>query len=185
MEVVALELIRQLQQLDADNEYVLFVKDDVDAQCVEETKNFKINKTSGMSYADWEQISLPRQVKKKKIDFLHATCNTASLNPGVPLMLTLHDIIYLESLNFKGTAYQNFGNIYRKWIVPKAVKRSEIIITVSQFEKDTIINKLKVPEDKVKVIYNAANPKFNNQYDESTILKFKGTYKLPDSFILF
>ena len=100
-------------------------------------------------------------------DTLHATCNTAPFNPGRPLMLTLHDIIYLESLDFKGTAYQNFGNMYRKWIVPRAVSKSEVIITVSVFEKNTIVNKLGLPEEKVKVIYNAANPKFNNQYTPS------------------
>ncbi|WP_346239104.1 glycosyltransferase family 4 protein [Niabella insulamsoli] len=185
MEVVALELIKELQQIDKENEYVLFAKDDEDAQCIRETEKFRINKPGGYTYADWEQWSLPREIKKEKIDFLHATCNTAALNPGVPLMLTLHDIIYLESLNFKGTAYQNFGNIYRKFVVPKAVEKSKVIVTVSNFEKDTIIKRLKVPEEKVKVIYNAANPKFNNQYDKELVRQFKEKYKLPDSFILF
>lgn len=34
MEMVALELIRQIQRLDTVNEYILFAKDDTDRQCI-------------------------------------------------------------------------------------------------------------------------------------------------------
>ena len=42
MDMVALELIQNLQKIDHKNEYVVFVKPDEDRSCLEETPNFKI-----------------------------------------------------------------------------------------------------------------------------------------------
>src|SRR5579864_898309 len=123
MEVVAMELIRQLQQQDTTNEYVIFAKNDTDRECILPTKNFTIQTPPGKTYIDWEQLQLPRAVEKANLDILHCTCNTAPLFPGAPLLLTLHDIIYLEKTDFNGTAYQNFGNLYRRWDVPRIVKK--------------------------------------------------------------
>lgn len=185
MEVVALELLRQLQLLDTANNYVVFAKDDEDRNCISDTAYMKFITLPGKTYFDWEQFSLPGAVKKYKPDFLHSTCNTSALNTKVPLLLTLHDIIYLEQLNFKGTAYQNFGNIYRKLVVPKVVKKSKYIITVSHFEKDTIMQKLKVPAEKIQVIHNAVSTKFRTGFSENEINNFKLKYNLPEKFILF
>ena len=185
MEVVALELIKQIQELDPRNEYILFAKDDFDRECISEKDNFKVETISSYNYADWEQFRLPKAVKKNKIDFLHCTCNTAPIKTSVPLLLTLHDIIYLEKVDFKGTAYQNFGNLYRRFVVPRVVDNSKIIITVSDFERQTILEKLKLPEGKVKVIYNAVNKRFNDDFSKEEINDFRKKYSLPEIFLLF
>jgi hypothetical protein len=110
MEVVAIEIIKQLQLMDRINEYIIFARPDADDAGIKETDNFKISGISSFTYADWEQIHLPLNVRKQSLDFLHCTCNTGPLFSPVPMMLTLHDIIFLETVNFKGTSYQNFGN---------------------------------------------------------------------------
>ena len=42
MDIVALELIRNLQEIDHENEYYIFVKKDEDVSALKETSNFKI-----------------------------------------------------------------------------------------------------------------------------------------------
>jgi glycosyltransferase involved in cell wall biosynthesis len=185
MEVVALELIRQIQKLDKKNEYVLFAKEDADRQCLTDTSNFKIETIPSYTYADWEQLRLPKFVQKGNLDFLHCTCNTAPMKCPVPLLLTLHDIIYLEKLDFKGTSYQNFGNLYRRIVVPKVVAKSKMVITVSDFERQTIIEKLKLPEEKVMVVHNAVNKRFNNDFSKEEVVAFRRKYNLPENFLLF
>ncbi|MBB2148419.1 glycosyltransferase family 4 protein [Pedobacter gandavensis] len=185
MEVVALEIIREIQKLDQHNEYILYARKDVDEQCLQETANFKIKSLPAKSYFTWEQLTLPAEVKKDNLDFLHSTCNTSALRLSVPMMLTLHDIIYLEKTDFKGTAYQNFGNLYRRFVVPKIVDKSKLIITVSNFERNVILNKLDLPKDKVKVIYNAVSPKFNTDYAAERLAEFRKAHQLPSDFILF
>jgi glycosyltransferase involved in cell wall biosynthesis len=185
MEIVALEVIKQLQQIDNENDYIVFAKEDEDMNCISETPNFDIETIKGFSYPDWEQISLPRAAKEHDVDLLHCTANTAPLFCNKPLVITLHDIIYLENISFSGSAYQNFGNLYRRWVVPEVIQKCDAIITVSEYEKKRIIEALQIPEDKVHVIYNAANSVFKVYQDRLMLTKIRERYHLPEDFILF
>jgi glycosyltransferase involved in cell wall biosynthesis len=185
MEIVALELIKNLQKIDLENRYVVFARKGPDENAIKCSSNFEIDKFSSISYADWEQIRLPARIRSKKIDLLHCTSNTAPLATSVPLILTLHDIIFIEGTNFKGTTYQNLGNLYRKYIVPRIVKKANLIITVSEFERENIIDRLKVPENMVRVIYNGVNPNFSIDFTQQEMDLFRAKYDLPNEYIMF
>ncbi|UAY52938.1 glycosyltransferase family 4 protein [Ferruginibacter albus] len=184
MEIVALEIIRQLQKIDTTNKYIVLAKNDEDDQCIEATNNFSIHKIPDSSYPIWEQQKLPAIVNKIKPDLLHCTANTAPLFCKVPMVITIHDVIYMESVNFSGSSYQNFGNLYRRFIVPRVAKKAKLVITVSEYEKKVIADRLKLAEEKIRVVYNAVNPQFNVITDNDTLSRFKIQYKLPEKFIL-
>ncbi|MGZ3854008.1 MAG: glycosyltransferase family 4 protein, partial [Flavisolibacter sp.] len=184
MDVVAIELIKNLQEIDSSNEYTIFGRSGIN-DVLPAVTNYHIDTFSALTYADWEQIALPRKLSGRKLDLLHCTANTAPLNLSVPLVVTIHDIIYLEQVNFKGSTYQNLGNLYRRFIVPRVAKKAKLILTVSEFEKDNIIKTLRLPPDKVRVLYNGVAAQFNNRYTPDTITEFKKKYNLPSQFIMF
>lgn len=189
MDVVVLELIKNLQLIDKINQYFIFVKPDLD-KCINETENFRIIELDGGPYPVWEQIALPRAVKKLKCDILHCTSNTAPEMPGVPLVLTLHDIIYMEGSFFsllkgKGTAYQRFGNIYRRHIVPKVVKKSVRVITVSEYEKERIAAFFKLDPSKLRAVYNGVGEHFKEVTDSQLIKQIREKYHLPEHYFFF
>ncbi|MEP6583205.1 MAG: glycosyltransferase family 1 protein [Ginsengibacter sp.] len=183
MEIVALEIIKALQHTDTNSSFVVIAKGDTDDECISENGNFEIKKINSKFYPFWEQIMLPKFVKKIKPDVLHCTANTAPLFVRTQLIITIHDVIYMESVNFSGSSYQNFGNLYRKFIVPKVARKAKIIITVSEFEKKVIAKRLNISEDKIRVIYNGVNPQFKI-IDKADLLSFKMRYQLPDNFLL-
>ncbi|MBT3207893.1 MAG: glycosyltransferase family 4 protein [Bacteroidetes bacterium] len=190
MDMVALELIRELQLIDKKNEYVIFVKPDIDKSCLQETENFKIVELSGGPYPTWEQFALPKAAMKEKCDILHCTSNTAPNKINIPLIVTLHDIIYMEKSYFgiltdKGTSYQKFGNVYRRWYVPKIVKNCDILITVSNFEKKRISDFFQLKENKLHAIYNGVSRHFKQVTVQSELSRVKSQYKLPDDFFFF
>jgi glycosyltransferase involved in cell wall biosynthesis len=190
MDMVALELINYIQKLDKTNEYVVFVKPDVDKSALKPTDNVKIVELDGGPYPIWEQSALPKAAKKEGCQILHCTSNTAPVNPGMPLVVTLHDIIYMESFPlFKkaGTLYQKFGNMYRRLVVPKVIKKSDKIITVSNFEKNRIREFFGFPEndDRLVAIYNGVSEHFRKIDDEKELNRVKKLYNLPDRFLFF
>jgi len=190
MDMVALELINELQKLDHENEYVVFVKPDEDKTTLKATPNFKIVELAGGPYPTWEQNALPKAARKEGCDILHCTSNTAPVSPGMPLVTTLHDIIYMESISiFKkgGTWYQKLGNMYRRWNVPKVVKISDKIITVSKFERNRIADFFKIPEsdNRLVAIYNGVTEHFRKIDDQSELDRVKQLYNLPDNFFFF
>jgi len=187
MDMVALELIKNLQKIDTENEYVIFVKPDEDNTCIPNAPNFKIVELGGGPYPTWEQIALPRAAKNEGCELLHCTSNTGPIWSKVPLITILHDIIYLESVSiFKksGTWYQKFGNIYRRLVVPPVARKSKKVITVSNFEKDRIRNFMGLG-DNLTAIYNGVGEHFVKITDKDVLLKAKQKYKLPDNFMFF
>jgi glycosyltransferase involved in cell wall biosynthesis len=191
MDMVALELIRNLQLIDTENEYFIFVKPDEDNTVLKETSNFKIIQLDGGSYPMWEQIALPKAAKKYGCEILHCTSNTAPIFTDIPLITILHDIIYMESSYYKiltgsATPYQKFGNAYRKLIVPWVVKKSDKIVTVSHFEKNRIGEFFGMKDDKrLTAIYNGVSEHFKPITDEAELKRVKQKYHLPDHFFFF
>lgn len=191
MDMVALELIRNLQLIDHENEYIIFIKPDEDNGVIKETANFKIVALDGGSYPMWEQFALPRAAKAYGCDILHCTSNTAPVRCNIPLVTTLHDIIYMESSYFKiltgsATPYQKFGNLYRKLVVPRVVKKSRKIITVSHFEKNRIADFFGMKGDeRLTAVYNGVSEHFKPVSDTAELQRVKNKYHLPDNFFFF
>lgn len=187
MDMVALELIRNLQKLDHANEYFIFVKQDED-RCLASNGNFQVVELPSAPYPVWEQVTLPNAAKKAGCSLLHCTSNTAPVQSATPLVVTLHDIIYMESLSLlkKGfTPYQKFGNMYRRLVVPQVVRKASRIITVSEYEKKRIASFFKIDDDKLCAIYNGVSEHFKPVTDLQEQDRVKKKYNLPDRFFFF
>ncbi len=182
MDIYALSLIRTLQKMDKYNQYFIFVKSGPD-KCLEETRNFKIIEVPGYTYADWEQINLPKALKEYQIDLLHCTSNTAPIRTDVPLILTVHDIIYLNQRFSGGSLYQRLGHYYRKWIVPRVIQKAQKILTVSKFEANHIRDRFPDVIEPVP-IYNGISDKFVTYEHPGDPLTRKAL-GLPDEYIMF
>lgn len=186
MDIVALELIRTLQIIDTHNEYFIFVRPDDDRNCLNETANFHIIEVFGFNYIFWEQIMLPIYIKKYGIEILHCTSNTAPLFLSIPLILTLHDVIFMEKSIGKNTSsnYQKFGNLYRKWLVPRLVQKCKKIVTISEVEKVNIIKTLSLKEEAVIVIHNGVSRRFGVMMSNELIAEVRKQWNLTNDFFL-
>ena len=166
MDYVVLEEIKELQKIDTKNDYFVFVAPGED-RCLTDTRNVHIMEIGNGFYPMWEQIALPRAIKELKLDILHCTSNTAPLRCKVPLILTLHDIIFLEARDKTNHSfYQNLGWFYRRLVVPRILKKCKRIITVSEFELNNIVSKLSIPHERMAMIYNGFNEWFKPTAEE-------------------
>ena len=180
MDYVVLEEIKELQKSDTRNEYFVFVAPGED-RCLQDSKNVHIIQIGSNFYPLWEQFSLPRAVSQLNLDMLHCTSNTAPIRCKIPLILTLHDIIFLEPRDKSNKSfYQDMGWRYRRFVVPRILKKCKRIITVSDFEFNNIITKLQIPEEKMVMIYNGYNQWF--RLVEDTELIYQQYIKEPGYF---
>ncbi len=184
MDFVALETIRQLDKLNDGNEYYIIVAPGEDRHCLDEGPNLSIVELHCPSYPLWEQVALPLAVKRLGVDLLHCTSNTAPLWCPVPLVLTLHDIIYLEPRQHKSLSlYQEMGRRYRRMVVPHILDKCRKIITVSQFECKRIRETLHIPEDRITAVYNGYNPRFRKLSEIR--MKVVSKYTPKSGFLFF
>ena len=171
MDYVVLEEIRELQKIDTRNEYFVFVAPGED-KCLEDSKNVHIMEIGGDFYPLWEQVTLLKAANELNLDMLHCTSNTAPIRCKIPLILTLHDIIFLEPRDKTNKSfYQNMGWFYRRLVVPRILKKCKRIITVSNFERNNILSKLDIPQERITMIYNGYNQWFRPVEDAYQVYK--------------
>ncbi len=187
IDIVALNVLKNLSSVDTINEYVLFTRNGEDVSCLSSIKNIRIVILPAFTYADWEQIQLPRAVRKEKIDILHCTSSTAPLFVSVPIVLTVHDVICFERPFFgeqNQSLYQRLGNAYRTVVSRRAMANAEKIVTVSEFERNQIISRFPELQKKVSVIHNGVDTQFFSSVNEKTIRGVRKQYGLPRSYFL-
>lgn len=182
MDFVILETLRELQKRKDGNEYFVLVAPGED-RCLAESDHMHIIELRCPTYPLWEQIALPRAVRKLGADLLHCTSNTAPLWCSVPLILTLHDIIYLEPRQHRSPSlYQEMGWHYRRLVVPRILKKCRKIITVSRFECNRIRETLHLPEEQITAVYNGYSTHFHKMEhpDREIVRKY-----IPEEGFLF
>lgn len=186
IETSSLELIKAMRKVHPGHEYVLFAKDDMDPSCVTPSENLKVKLVSGKLFADFEQFFLPIAAKREQVDILHCTGNTAPLFSPVPIVQTLHDVIFMDPIPTGDSLYQRLGNHYRRKIVPLVTPRSGAVITVSQYEKERIVKRLGIDPERIHVVYNGIDhDRFHNRYSPREQHAVRVKYNLPGKFMLF
>lgn len=132
---------------------------------------FRIIKYGFGSSHVWEQISLPFFFVGKNgyllINFSGAGPVTISKK-----IITIHDLAFLENPTWYSRSYV----MLYKFLTPLSAKTSKCILTVSEFSKKEIINKLGINGKKIEVIYNSATV---CEREDNSILS-----NVPESFIL-
>jgi glycosyltransferase involved in cell wall biosynthesis len=110
----------------------------------------------------WEQVCVPRLLQERKIEVYLAPYNTAPLRlpPDTRLVLVVHDLIFMEPLPPSRSLYQNAGRMYRRIVAPHAIRRADMVVTVSQHTARQLTSRFDVDEQRLRVIPNAVSPEW-------------------------
>lgn len=185
-----LNLVQHLAAIDKNNQYILYIDRDDIENVLPKQNNFKVKKLWLSNYFIWEQITLPMNAKKDGVDILHCTGNTAPiyLNMKIKLILTIHDVMYLKDYSTIPQSlswYQRWGRVYRKMIVPRAIKHIAKVVTVSNFSKNDIKEHLPaLKEDVILVTHEAAGERFRKMGGDIQRSKVSDTFGIKGNYIL-
>jgi glycosyltransferase involved in cell wall biosynthesis len=135
-----------------------------------------------------EQFGLPFWAAKDGLDLLHSPCLTAPLRLRCASIVTIHDMIWQSPPK---SSVKGFGSLKRKlmnwyyYFVPKvAAGNASLIITVSQASKDRISQRLAIPEEKIVVTYEAADPNFRQIRESEQVCAIRKKYNLSAKYIM-
>ncbi|TXI85668.1 MAG: glycosyltransferase family 1 protein [Cupriavidus sp.] len=110
----------------------------------------------------WEQCVLPSLVRRAGVDALLCPANTAPvlLSRKTRLILVVHDLIYMEPLStlpLSRSAYQNMGRLYRRLVVPRAIRAAHRIVVVSAFTGGQLQQRFGVAPERITLIPNSVD----------------------------
>ena len=116
----------------------------------------------------WEQVRLAGSVNHDALDVLLAPAYSAPLAARPPVVLAVHDLSFVARPDW----FRAREGLRRRWILRRASRRARRILTISQFSRREIIERLDIPPDRVRVIPLGVRPFRHSTVDsrESLVL---------------
>src|SRR5690242_4462959 len=124
-------------------------------------------------------LDLPRKLRQDRPDLLHVQY-TAPLFCSVPLVVSVHDVSFLEHPEF----FTSFRALQLRWTVRRTVRRAVRVITGSEFSKRSILRAYGLDDSKVIVLPNAVSSAFRPVSREGAQRWIFQRFGLPSPFIL-
>src|SRR5271166_1171901 len=124
----------------------------------------------------WEQLYLPTQLQHR---LLWSPGNTGPIGVGRQV-LTVHDAASLDHPEW-------FDRKFALWyaaMLPRLIRKVRAIITVSHFSKQRIVSLTGVESERVNVIYNGVDKRFQVA-EPDTVKRAKIDFGLTSPYILF
>ncbi|OGW38907.1 MAG: hypothetical protein A2Y97_06995 [Nitrospirae bacterium RBG_13_39_12] len=149
------ELIKNLSNIDKENQYTIFL-DSEKSQGLEISENVKLVITEPQTRFR-KMGRVLRDIYRENIDVFHALDHWyIPFKPHCPVISTFHDVMvktYPASLPVK-------SRLYSRIATRVAIGLSSWIITVSEFNKNEILNNYRFNSNNISVIYNGVSENF-------------------------
>jgi glycosyltransferase involved in cell wall biosynthesis len=106
----------------------------------------------------WEQLALP--LLAREADLLYCPANLAPLASGRNAVV-IHDLAALAHPEWYGRAYV----AWQRLVLPRIARAARLVLTVSGFARDEIVDRLGVHEGSVAVVPNGVSDGFSPEAD--------------------
>lgn len=175
-----LQLTEALASLEVKEDTFLLLQSRKDKSTIVKNNGFIRKSLWTPSHNRFEQTALSFEVSRLGLDLLHSPDFIPPFNRNYKSVITVHDLAFLLYPHFltKESA-RYYGQIDQAW------RKTDHIIAVSETTKADSIKMLGVPEKKITVIHEAANPIYRPLPKEQVQPVVKSKYKLDPGFILF
>ncbi len=187
-ERVAKELIRALIEVDTVNTYVLFSRHEPlpEFQNRERLKNVTVGGSSGFF---WDQIALPKALKREKCEVLLNLGLTGPLKPKIPFIYIL-PYYWGNMLWDRLYGFGNFSHdkptLYQRYISKKLIYSCNKLILSTHFEKDNLVRRYftDLPAEKLSVVQAGVTKCNSDSATLNEIELLRQKYNLKEQFIL-
>ncbi len=126
----------------------------------------------------WNNRRIPSEAKRRKWRVYHAPNYTAPLWLNLPLVLSVHDLAYLERKEW----YPYSNGPLRRAFYRASIRRADRIIVPSFFTRREMIRRFPAVESRIRVIPLAASGSFYP--DPEAAARTSIEYRLPERFLL-
>lgn len=183
-------LIKSLDEFHSEHQYQLYspkVKDEEFKKWAEglspSCKIVTPDSFLGKSFPSvWRSLLLNDELKKNNLDVYHGLSH--ELPPGIAKenflkVVSIHDLLYLKFP--KNFSFIDRNTYHKKFTY--SCKASDIVLAICEQTKRDIIEHLKVPEEKIHVVYQSCDPMFYELQDAQSLELVSEKYSLNRPFI--
>lgn len=173
-------------------EYVIFLSPENFDQFQGSSKFVK-KKLISLSWYSWrEQLFFPNLIKKENLDLMHFPHFNVPIFSPTPFIVTIHDLILTRFPSRRASMLPAviywLKQLAYRLVISTAMRRAQKVIAVSQFTKQDIVNKFKINQEKVQVIYEGIADLTKSQAHDFIETKqdlILEKYKIKTPFLLY
>jgi glycosyltransferase involved in cell wall biosynthesis len=96
----------------------------------------------------WEQLRLPALAASRGARLLVNLANTMPLGPRLRSLLAVMDVSFLE----RPSGFRPSFRAWYRFLVPAAARKADRVVTISEFSRQEILRRLRLPPGKVEVV---------------------------------
>jgi glycosyltransferase involved in cell wall biosynthesis len=126
-------------------------RDDVDVETVSFGRADRLSTIT--RDAVWYPFVLGRT---RDADVLHCPTYRGPLRPTPPLVVTVHDLAVFRHPE----AFNHWTRTYSPHLVPRVLTAARRVIAVSEFTRRELVDVLRVPDEKIRVVPNGVDDEF-------------------------
>lgn len=130
----------------------------------------------------WRSFLVKDEAIRAKLDIFHGLSHELphGISSVTKTVVTVHDLIFLR--------YPQFYKSLDRWIYTKklayACKEADCIIAISEQTKNDLIEFLKMPAEKIVVVYQGCHSNFHKSFSGEELSAVQQKYNLPNQFLL-
>lgn len=127
-------------------------------------------------------LYIPAYANRELIDVVLFQNFGSLLNYRFKALVYIHDVLFLDFPQF----FSKKELLYFR-LMPLLARKANRIITISQSEKNRLLNHIPFSPSKINVVYHGVNSNFKplDRIDSKEILRIDRLYKLPPRYILY
>jgi glycosyltransferase involved in cell wall biosynthesis len=127
------------------------LRDDVDVETVSFGRADRLSTLA--RDAVWYPLALGRT---RGADVLHCPTYRGPLRSALPLVVTVHDLAVFRHPE----AFNRWTRTYSPHVVPRVLAAARRIVAVSEFTRRELIELLRIPDEKIRVVPNGVDDEF-------------------------
>lgn len=135
-----------------------------------------------LRYVGWLPSPLARTLEESGVDVIHFPDSVVNpLGLALPCVLTSHDIQH----EYFPHHFPLKARVLRKLTYSLSARKARRIITDSEFTRKTLVEKLRLPADKITAIHWGVDAAFRPDVDPAAVQQLRRKYGLPSVFAFY
>jgi alpha-1,3-rhamnosyl/mannosyltransferase len=131
----------------------------------------------------WDHVSLPRAAAADGVDVLFSPYDKGPLRSRCPVVLTVHDLLFLTLSEFRGVRRALYNRSY-VFLRRRMLDRAAAILTVSAVSRDDVVALFGVPPQRIRIVPYAVTPTCRRVEDGARIDRVKAKYGVAGDYLM-
>jgi glycosyltransferase involved in cell wall biosynthesis len=128
------------------HEFVLYAAGPIASSL--DSRRFPTRTIPGGAGTWWEQVEVPRAVASDHLDIWFAPAYSAPLRIKAPIVVAIHDLSFVAHPEW----FRLREGARRRWLTRQSASHAAAVITISEFSKRELIDRLDVDASKIHVV---------------------------------